>query len=105
MNSRDIVVPGGLRSIDFDPASMPLEIVQNVRTILSTVKGTVPMDRLFGLSATMLDKPTPDAMAMMSSEIYGAIRKYEPRCRVKSINFEADEDGRLSPKVRIEVYE
>ena len=37
-------------SINFAPASTTAEIIQNVRTILATRKGDVPLDREFGLS-------------------------------------------------------
>ncbi len=53
----------------------------------------------------MLDRPTPRAMAAMQAEIVQAIRKYEPRCKVKRVSFDGDLDGRLNVKVRIEILE
>lgn len=91
--------------INFAPDNLIEEVVQNVRTICTTSKYSVPMDRLFGVDAVMLDRPTPKAMAAMQAEIVQAIRKYEPRCKVKRVIFDGDLDGRLNVKVRIEIYE
>ena len=91
--------------INFAPANLIEEVVQNVRTICTTSKYSVPMDRLFGVDAVMLDRPTPRAMAAMQAEIVQAIRKYEPRCKVKRVSFDGDLDGRLNVKVRIDILE
>lgn len=91
--------------INFAPANFIEEVVQNVRTICTTSKYSVPMDRLFGVDAVMLDRPTPRAMAAMQAEIVQAIRKYEPRCKVKRVSFDGDLDGRLNVKVRIDILE
>lgn len=92
-------------SINFAPVDQYIEIYQNVRTLLSTIKFSVPLDRELGINADYVDKPTPKAMAMLSEEIIEAIGRYEPRAVVDSINFEGDKDGRLIPKVRITINE
>jgi phage baseplate assembly protein W len=94
-----------LEEIDFAPASRAAEIIQNVRTILATPKYSVPLDRLFGVDAVMLDRPAPKAMAALQAEIIAAVRRYEPRCRVTRVTFGGDMDGRLVPKVRIKINE
>ena len=91
--------------INFAPENLIAEIAQNVRTICSTEKYSVPMDRLFGIDTAMLDRPTPKAMASLQAEIIQAIKKYEPRCKVKKISFEANLDGKLTVKVRIAINE
>ena len=91
--------------INFAPDSVVEEVVQNVRTICSTSKYSVPMDRLFGVDAAIVDRPTPRAMAAMQAEIIQSVRKYEPRCKVKRVSFDGDIDGRLNVKVRIEIRE
>lgn len=105
MARREFVIMGGGGDIDFAPSGLVEEVVQNVRMVLSTPVWSVPLDRLFGINVEMLDKPTPDAMAALTSEIYMALRKWEPRCKLKSISFDGDIDGRLVPKVRIEINE
>ena len=91
--------------LNFAPENLMEEVAQNVRTICTTEKYSVPMDRLFGVNATMLDRPTPKAMAQIQAELIQAIRKYEPRCKVRKISFEGDTNGKLAVKVRIVINE
>lgn len=90
--------------INFAPDSLEEEVLQNVKTILTTTKYSVPLDREFGLSATMLDDPMPIAKAKLTAEIIMAIRRWEPRARVVEVRYEGDGmDGILRPKVRLEI--
>lgn len=94
-----------LDGIDFAPDNEYAEIYQSIRTLLSTIKCSVPLDRELGIDAEYVDKPTPKAEAMLSEEIIDAIGKYEPRAVVDSISFDGDYDGKLIPKVRITINE
>jgi len=94
-----------LEGINFAPPDIYTEIYQNVRTLLSTTKFSVPLDRGLGIDAEFIDKPTPKAMAILSEEIIDVLGKYEPRVAVESIDFEGGEDGKLVPKVRISINE
>lgn len=94
---------GKLEGVDFAPETEIEEILQNVRTIISTVKYSVPLDRDFGIDASYVDKPTAKAQAMISSEIIRAVREYEPRATVSSISFTADTDGKLTPKLEVAI--
>ena len=100
---------GQFERIKFAPASKAEEIAQNVRTILTTPKYSVPLDREFGLSVTMLDAPLPVAQARLTAEIIAALHKWEPRVRVTHVSFvnSAAEamDGKLIPKVRYKIIE
>jgi phage baseplate assembly protein W len=83
-------------------------IMQRVRTILSTAKGTVPLDRDFGVDARMLDKPLPAAKALLTAGIVAAIETYEPMVTVLSVYFKDDGmsgDGQLTPVVRLKIEE
>lgn len=99
------ILTASQEEIDFAPDTVTEEIIQNVRTICTTPKYSVPMDRLFGVDTEILDRPTPKAMAQLQAEIIQAVRKYEPRCRVRKVTFEGDNDGKLTVKVRIEILE
>lgn len=81
------------------------EIYQNVRTILATPKGTVPLDRDFGVDQAFLDQPTSIVMARALPGIVEAVEKYEPRVRVTAVGWvESDAaDGRMIPNVRIRI--
>ena len=101
-----IDVSARLEGIDFAPKDILTEIIQNVRTVISTTQFTVPLDRRFGIDGTVIDLPLPVAMARISAEVIRAITEYEPRCRVVSVDFEekggsGGAGGALSPKVSI----
>ncbi len=90
--------------INLAPATTLEEIAQNVRMIITTAKGTVPLDREFGIDGRALDKPIAVAQAMLSSEIASAVSRFEPRARVTKVTYTGKEqDGQLEPTVRIEV--
>lgn len=104
-----IDVSARLEGIDFGPKDILTEIIQNVRTVISTTQFTVPLDRRFGIDGTVIDLPMPVAMARISAEVIRAITEYEPRCRVVSVDFEETaaeaEEGHLTPKVSIAIKE
>jgi len=91
--------------IDFAPTP-EAELIQNVRTILTTIQGTVPLDRAFGIEHTITDEPTLIARARLTSAIVAAVKEYEPRVNVTQVEYKADDDqGRLIPIVYIEPVE
>lgn len=94
-------------SIDFAPKTEVHEVLQNVRTILATRKGAVPLDRDFGLTTEHIDKPMPVAKMLMRSEVIDAIEAYEPRVTVVSVDFDEDVssamDGILKPRVVVQI--
>ena len=94
-----------LDSVDFNPDSTAAEVLQNVRTIISTRRGTVPLDRDFGLSWTYIDKPLPLAKMYLKAEIINAVQVYEPRAAVTDVEFDDSQtdamDGILNPIVKV----
>ena len=94
-------------AVNFAPQSEAEEILQNVRTSLKTRIGTVPLDRDFGVSWDLVDRPYPVAKAMMTAEIIEAIETYEPRAKVESVAFDESEDavmqGILRPRVIVSI--
>lgn len=90
--------------VDYAPESETAEIIQNVRTILNTRIGTVPLHRDFGISWEHLDKPLPVAMSIMQGVIVDAVSEFEPRAKVEKVTFEGDgADGILRPRVIISI--
>jgi len=79
------------------------EILQNIKTILTTPMGTVPFDREFGVDWSLLDLPIREARAKLTVEYIDKVKKYEPRARVKQVDFEANTEGVLKPKVVIDI--
>lgn len=80
---------------------------QEIRMLLSTRKGSVPLDRNFGLTWDYVDLPMPEAMPYMISEIAGQLEKYVPRIKVRDIVFKSDDplEGILQPTVTVEIRE
>lgn len=101
----EYVVMPDAKIIDLAPATKIEEILQNIRTILGTVKFSVPLDREFGISGDAVDKPMPQAEAILSSEIFAQIKRYEPRVSITEITFTGDINGRLTPKVTVKINE
>ena len=98
-----------LNRIDFSPADEVTEILQNIRTIITTVIGSVPLDRDFGISWDHLDMPLPVAQTLMRTAIIDAIREFEPRATIVSIEFDENTDdamdGIMKPKVIVSIGE
>lgn len=102
----DIDITVSYQDIDFNPGGIIYEVMQNVRTILTTVKGSVPLDREFGVNAAVVDEPVTIARARLSREIIQSVRKYEPRARVMKVEYEeSDAEGTLRPRVKVRINE
>lgn len=89
--------------MNFAPANIYEEIAQNVKTICTTPKYSVPLDRDFGVDMSFVDKPQNKAAAIIQSEIIQAVRKYEPRCRIVKVKFNGNIDGLLDAEIRIAI--
>jgi len=90
-------------NVAFGLSGVP-EIMQNVRTILKTRRGTVPLDRDFGISQEFLDSPINVTRAKAEQEIFLQLKKYEPRAILKQIIWDADvTTGQIAPRVKIGV--
>lgn len=93
-------------TVDFAPESTTAEILQNVRTILNTRVGTVPLARDFGISWEHADMPMPVAQSIMQGVVIDAIEEFEPRARVENVTFDGDgADGILRPTVIVSIRE
>lgn len=80
------------------------EVVRNVKVILTTLEGTVPYDRSFGITPDLQDLPVNEVQGLYTVECIAKIRKYEPRAAVQSVDFIHDTDeGIIYPKVAISV--
>ena len=91
--------------IDFAPENEVIEVLQNVRTILSTIKYEIPLNRQFGMDGSIIDLPIQQAQAKWSAEIFSQVKQYEPRAIIESISFTAELDGKLVPTVEVRINE
>lgn len=99
------ITAGNKQTINFAPSTKAAEVLQNIRTIISTPKFSVPLDRNFGIDYSVLDAPAQVAQAKLAEDIINAIAKYEPRAEVTGITFAADVDGIIIPKVQVKLSE
>lgn len=81
------------------------ELLQNVRTILTTVIGSVPLDRSLGMDLSSLDHPTTFTKVELAPVIIEAIQEYEPRVEVVQVDYKESAQGTLSPIVTIQLAE
>jgi len=97
------------RTINWFPTTTEEEIMQNVAVLLTTIKGSVVLDRELGIDASFIDTPIPRGMFSLAMDILRTIEQYEPRVVVEEIEFvpnnESALDGRLYPRVVLRLNE
>lgn len=107
MNNTHTVFGIDTGRINWFPASGTEEIIQNVGILLTTVIGSVTLNRRLGLNAGFIDEPSPRAMMNLSIFALETIQEYEPRVQVLSVDFvpdpEAALNGKLYPKVEVRI--
>jgi phage baseplate assembly protein W len=80
-------------------------VMQNVRTIMATWRGSVFLDRQFGIDANIIDMPLNVLHARLAMDLTQQIENYEPRVKVSSVTFaESDiENGQLMPLACVKI--
>lgn len=79
------------------------EVLQNVAFILSSIKGTCPMDRDFAWDPN-IDAPIEVSKALLASRVKEVVEQNEPRAEVIEIIVEEHhETGELKPKVKVNI--
>lgn len=87
------------------PGTVVEEVLQNLYTLLSTVKGSVPLYRDFGINGDIIDRPIPIAKSLYINEIYEAVNKYESRIEVVKVKFDesAEQEGKIIPILEVKI--
>lgn len=86
-------------------------LAQEIRMVLATRRGSVPLDRNFGLDWNPVDMPLSAAGLRLVADVARTVEKYVPRVRVLEVRFQVPDspsdaaDGRLAPVVRVAVRE
>lgn len=93
--------------LNFAPATKAERIIQNLRIILKTRRGSLPNYRDFGLSWDYIDRPIHEAKALLAADVIETVERYEKEVRIVSVTFgESDAiDGKLKPIVGFEIIE
>ncbi|EJW16895.1 GPW/gp25 family protein [Paenibacillus alvei] len=89
---------------NFHPATRAEEIEQNVKCIIDTVLGTVPLFRNFGLD-TPQDVPVPFLESQLAIRVTEAIQECEPRVEVTKVIVKTGENGKAFPLVDYNIVE
>ena len=87
--------------------SAPYELIQgynalfqSIEIILETERGSQPLEPNLGINLkNYVGQPINSAAPNLIKEIRTQIAKYEPRVTIESIEYETNEDGRLSVSV------
>lgn len=87
-----------MRFINWNP-TVAEEVVQNVRTILATGAGSVPLSRTLGTPQDVLDSPQSVAGAQLQAAVVTAVRTYEPRMKIARVKLTPSADGKLQVEV------
>ena len=82
-------------------------VLQNVRTIISTVKGSVFLNRGVGIDGKLVYKPISTVIIDLITEIYRQVEQYEPRAEVLTVDFDTNDtiDGILNTRVIVRIKE
>lgn len=82
-----------LEDIDLSPATVIEDVVQNIATILATIKGTIPYMRGFGRNREIEGRPMPVVKNMIVSDVFQQISDYEPRAILGEIRVEENKES------------
>ena len=88
--------------LKINPETELEEIIQNVKTIISTLKGSVPLMRDFGTNWQVIDTLTPELEMELKEEIFTQVERWEKRAKIKRISLETDQEGKVRTTVTIE---
>lgn len=85
------------------PDTEHTDILQNIWCILTTVKGTCPNLRDYGMDPEILHLPLPVAKGAYAVCLQKQFELYEPRATLKSLTFDTDKDhpGTLYPSLEV----
>lgn len=77
-------------------------VLQRVRVLLATARGTVPLDRGFGLDPELLDQTGRRVASRLRADVVDQMQRYVPEARVIRIDVApAAREGRLAVAVTV----
>ena len=78
-------------------------LLGRLKILYTTPRGTVPLNRPYGIDFSVVDRPPAQAKTMYTSEIVRATRRYEPEVREVNVRFEVANMGELHPIVEVKL--
>lgn len=97
------MVIGSTKIID-ESGEINEQLLKDLKCLYSTVEGTCPMDRDFGLSIEPADKPYQIAINLFTRDVIEKTEKYIPQITVEDVLYEVKEN-KLKPIVKITINE
>lgn len=79
-------------------------VLQRLRVLLTTTRGSVPLDRGFGLDPDLLDQPGRRLAALVRADVLDQVQRYIPEASVTRIDVApTGADGRLVVSLTVEI--
>lgn len=79
------------------------ELVRQAEVLMSTRKGSIPMDRDFGIDMDILSEPMSDIATDLMTELLEQFEKYIPALKVASVRIsDATDQGTIKPIITLE---
>ena len=70
-------------------------IRKKLTALLSSLEGTYPMNRSYGINSEVFDYPVQTAESLLAAEIYEKTEQYMPGINVLDVSFRADLDHNI----------
>lgn len=80
------------------------DIMKRLNCLYSTVEGTCPMNREFGITIEAVDKPPQVAKNIYALDVVEKTEKYIPDVEVEEVTFEVDGEN-LIPHIKLKENE
>ncbi len=74
-------------------------ITEQLELLFGTYKGSMALERDYGIDISVLDRPAKAAEALITSEILTAANKYVPSAEILGVSFDYDNNGNMTVKV------
>ncbi len=94
-------------AINFAPSNVLEEVIQNIRNICLSIKGSIPYQRDMGFDEEIVDLPADKAVMIFQIDTIKQMKKYEPRAKIKQFDYSGSDvrEGILTPTLIIEIDE
>lgn len=93
-----------LKEIQMLPESETNEVLQNLKTILSTEQGSAPMCRDIGISGETIHRRATVAQVLLTRDIFEAVHDQEKRAELKNVRYgDTHNDGALAPVLEVQI--
>lgn len=100
----ETLICDSMDEIKMMPETKKEEVLQCIKTIVTTTEGECPMCREIGVSKDALHWREVTAKTMLTRDIFVAVQDQEPRANVKTVDFDQREAlGTLNARLEVEL--